>query len=595
MKSIQRIMVKSLSILSILAIPFTTIAKNDDTRLKNQNRFGEQHHLKHPLILPKKEREKHSKELEIDATRLISEVRSVDGTYNNDANADWGSTDSELLRLTGVDYADGIHLPAGEDRASARAISNACMAQEGSTPSAVGVSDFFWQWGQFLDHDIDLVPTIDPQESFDILVPIGDPYFDPNSSGSEVIPLDRSYYSIASNVRQQVNEITAYIDASNVYGSDTERALELRTLDGTGRLKTSANGLLPYNVNGFPNAPISEDPSYFLGGDFRANEQVGLTAMHVLFVREHNYWADLFGKNLPSVSGNDIYELARAIVAAEIQSITYNEFLPILLGREGLAPYSGYNPEVNAGISNVFATAAFRLGHSMLSSEILRLDANGETIPNGNLSLANAFFNPDLIIADGIEPILRGLASQVCQEIDPYIVGGVRNFLFGPPGSGGLDLASLNIQRGRDHGLASYNQIRIDFGLTPVTDFTEISSVPKIQGDLASVYTTVDEIDVWVGGLAEDHIPGALVGETFFVILKNQFERLRDGDRFWFQRSLTPYFAKLIEHQTLADIIRRNTDISNELPNHVFIKTQHPQDRDNEIFSRKSESRKGQR
>ena len=101
----------------------------------------------------------------------------------------------------------------------------------------------------------------------------------------------------------------------------------------------------------------------------------------------------------------------------------------------------------------IFSTACFRVGHTLLSPTLLRLGEAG-TIPEGNIPLAAAFFAPEAIILDGgIDPILRGLAAQPAQEIDPQVIGAVRNFLFGPPGAGGLDLASLNIQRGRDHGL----------------------------------------------------------------------------------------------------------------------------------------------
>jgi hypothetical protein len=371
-------------------------------------------------------------------------------------------------------------------------------------------------------------------------------------------------------VRQQINEITAYIDASQVYGSDHARAQGLRTLDGTGRLKTSAGFLLPFNDHGFPNAPDDNDPAFFLAGDVRVNEQVGLTAMHTLFVREHNLWAALFRLS-PTLSDDDIYQRARAMVAAEMQAITYNEFLPVLLGRHALKPYIGYNPSVNAGIANVFSTAAFRVGHSMLSPVLLRLDRKNRPIPAGHLPLQDAFFAPHEIIAQGIEPILRGLARQQAQEIDTHIVDAVRNFLFGPPGAGGFDLASLNIQRGRDHGLPSYNQVRVDFGLEAANSFADISADPEVQARLASVYTTVDDVDIWVGGLAEDHVHGALVGETFFTILTEQFERLRDGDRFWYQRYLPRFWVRVVERRTLATIIRQNTLIGREIQDNVFL------------------------
>jgi hypothetical protein len=501
--------------------------------------------------------------------------RRIDGGGNNSAHPDWGRAGVELLRLESIDYADGVSAPAGADRRSPRAISNAVVAQTGSTPNSHHVSDFVWQWGQFIDHDLDLTSVAVPDEPLPIHVPAGDPYFDPMSTGLETIGFSRSHYVMSGMplVRQQVNEISAFIDASNVYGSDMARSLELRTLDGTGQLKTSPGGLLPFNIHGFPNAPTADDPSFFLAGDVRANEQVGLTAMHTLFVREHNYWARRIARALPGASDQDIYQIARSIVGAEVQEITYTEFLPGLLGPAGMSTYTGYHRNTNPGIDSLFSTACYRFGHSMLSPTLLRLDSSLNTIPAGDLPLANAFFDPDEIITNGgIDPLLRGLAHQVAQEVDTMIVDGVRNFLFGPPGAGGFDLASLNIQRGRDHGLPSYNQSRIDLGLTAKTSFAEISSDPAVQARLAHAYGSVDDIDVWVGGLAEDHVPGALVGELVFTVLSRQFERTRDGDSYWCAIYMPPSLLALVESQTLAKVIRRNTGIQgNEIPDNVFI------------------------
>jgi hypothetical protein len=163
------------------------------------------------------------------------------------------------------------------------------------------------------------------------------------------------------------------------------------------------------------------------------------------------------------------------------------------------------------------------------------------------------------------------LAFQKAQTSDLLLVDAVRNFLFGPPGAGGFDLAAMNIQRGRDHGLPSYNQVRADFGLDSVTAFEDISSDPTVQQHLQDVYDTVEDIDIWVGGLAEDPVNGGLVGETFFTILKDQFERLRNGDRFWYQHYLSPAWVDLIENRTLAKIIRDHISSRGEIPNNVFI------------------------
>jgi peroxidase len=503
------------------------------------------------------------------AAQFPDEFRMIDGTANNLAHPHWGRAGIELLRMTTLDYADGVDAPAGPQRRSARDISNGVAAQPHAVFNPLDASGFVWQWGQFLDHDLDHTGVADPVEPFDIPVPPGDAFFDPEATGTQVIPFDRSHFRRVLGVRQQVNHITAYIDASRVYGSDPERARALRALDGTGRLQTRAGDLLPFNVEGWPNAP---DPSaaFFLAGDVRANEHVGLTAMHTLFVREHNHWASQF-RHHSALSGDEVYEYARAMVAAEMQAITYNEFLPMLLGPGALADYQGYDPQVNAGIANVFSTAAFRLGHSMLPPVLLRLQPNGQPIPAGHLPLQEAFFAPDEIMRHGIEPILRGLALQTAQNVDNWIVDAVRNFLFGPPGAGGMDLAAMNIQRGRDHGLPSYNRVREDIGLEPVTAFDVMSADPTVQQHLQAVYGTVDDIDIWVGGLAEDPVPGGLVGETFFTILKDQFERLRNGDRFWYQHDLSPAWVEVIEGRTLAAIIRDNTSIGAEMEHNVFI------------------------
>ncbi len=502
-------------------------------------------------------------------------VRSIDGRNNNLSDPDMGAAITQLLRLFEADYSDGISELSGVDRPGPREISNAVNDQTESIENPLNSSDFLWQWGQFLDHDIDLTDAADPLEMVDISVPTGDPFFDPDSTGTRVITFNRSIYdkltgTDINNPREQLNEITAWIDASNVYGSDEQRALALRTNDGTGRLKTSDGNLLPFNTEGLRNAGgTSED--LLIAGDVRANEQVALTALHTLFVREHNRLAGIIANENPGLTGEGIYQRTRRIVGAQMQVITYEEFLPALLGQGSIPTYEGYDPTVNARIMNIFSTAAYRFGHSALSPLLLRLDSNGNEIDEGHLLLRDAFFAPLRIIDEGgIEPLLRGLANQLSQRVDVFIIDEVRNFLFGQPGSGGFDLASLNIQRGRDHGLPGYNDVREALGLGRVEDFSEISSDTEIQDRLSSAYGSVDNIDLWVGGLAEDLIPGSHLGELFTTILKMQFEFLRDGDRFWYELVLSDDELLDIQNTRLSDIIRRNTLIGNEIQDDVF-------------------------
>ncbi|MGI9474079.1 MAG: peroxidase family protein, partial [Rubripirellula sp.] len=493
----------------------------------------------------------------------VEEVRSIDGTGNNLSDPLLGSAGADLRRLVDSDYEDGISEPSGADRPSAREVSNAVSAQEESILSERRLSDIVWQWGQFIDHDITLTAEAGEEdgESFNVSVPAGDPFFDPQGTGTQEIHLTRSGVAEGTGVdsaAEQINAITAFIDGSMVYGSSEEVAESLRAFEG-GRLLTSENDLLPIDQSGF-----------FLAGDVRANEQHGLTAMHTLFVREHNRIADQIAAGDPSLNDEEVFQQARELVIAEIQAITFNEYLPALLGRGSVSDYQGYDPTVDPSISNLFATAAFRYGHTSLSSELLRLDDEGNEIEAGNIALRDAFFNPTDVLELGIDPLLKGLASNISQEIDTQLVDDVRNFLFGPPGAGGFDLAALNIQRGRDHGLPDYNSVREQLGLAPAESFADVTSDPDLQAKLEQVYGTVDDIDVWVGALAEDHVAGGSVGELTRTVLLEQFTSLRDGDRFWYENVLEGRELREVQRTRLSDIIERNTDLTS-IQSNAFI------------------------
>jgi hypothetical protein len=530
-----------------------------------------------------------------------SSLYSIDGTGNNLTHPLWGSVGQDLLRNAPAQYADGLNALAGADRPSARLISTtlATDATDGGLPNSRFMSDWVYAWGQFIDHDMDLTTggTGTQAQAADIPVPANDPYFDPGNTGNQVIPFGRSEFDPGTGIttpRQQPNDITAYLDASMIYGSNATVANALRTFVG-GRLKSSpgADGvvgtqddLLPTNDQTyFPgyhetggdgtgafkmanDAHLVPDGQLFMAGDIRANENIELTSVHTLFLREHNRVADTVHRLYPTLSDEAIYQTARAIVIAEVQSITVNEFLPALVGASAVPAYAGYNQRVNPGIATEFSTAGFRLGHSLLAPDVqfLNPDATTQAPP---VSLADSFFNPTLFAQHGADPILKYLATDNAQEIDNKIVPELQNFLFGPPGAGGFDLASLNIQRGRDHGLADYNTVRAYYGLQPVTSFAQISSVPAVQTALQQLYGTVNNIDLWVGGLAEDHVAGSSLGPLFQRIVLDQFQRLRVGDRLWFENLYCGAALTALEHTTLAGILGRNT-VNNDLQANVF-------------------------
>jgi len=376
--------------------------------------------------------------------------------------------------------------------------------------------------------------------------------------------------AITPNPRQQMNQISAYIDVSVVYGTDSARAAALRTFQG-GLLKTSGADLMPLNTAGFANANDAHffpDNQMFLSGDVRANENVELSAIHILFLREHNQIANAISNANPKLNDEEIFQAARKIVVAEIQVITYKEFLPALLGNNAIRPYNGYKPDVNPGIATEFSTGAYRIGHTLINDDVELLDNDGNEIDEA-LALAEAFFNPSVLQAVGPAPLLKYLATDKAQEVDTQLVNGLRNFLFGPPGAGGFDLASLNIQRGRDHGLSDYNTTRAAYGLPRVSSFAQITLNPAVQAKLLALYGSVNAIDLWVGGLAEDHLAGSSVGPTFQRIIADQFERLRDGDRFWYSKVFSGPQLESIERTRLSDIIRRNTTLT-KIQDNVF-------------------------
>lgn len=473
-------------------------------------------------------------------------TRPVDGTASNIENPEWGAAGQTLLRLASENFEDGIW-EIEDDLASPREISNAVVAQEGDTVNSFDVSDLFWVWGQFIDHDIDLTVSGTTYEPIDI--PDNDGYFDPE--------IDMGFFRAdpvsgtgVETAAQYTNEITSFMDGSMVYGSDAGTAAALRT--GDGKLLLDEFGLVAFTDDGSA-----------LAGDIRAAENSGLYAIQTLFAREHNTWVDKLAEKNPDWTPDELYGAARVRVEAEIQAITFNEYLPLLVGEDAITNYGGYDSSVNPGVSVEFATAAYRFGHSLVSSTLGRLDENGNTIAAGDLALRDSFFSADVVAANGgIEPLLRGLADGTAQELDTQIVDDLRNFLFSEEGDVGFDLASLNIQRGRDLGVVSYNDLREAVGLNRMENFSDITSDPDLALALASVYDSVDDIDAWVGGLAEDPANDGMLGELFATIVADQFMAIRDGDPFWSQNSeLSQSEIDRLWDTTLADVIERNSDV----------------------------------
>ncbi|MFK8182534.1 MAG: peroxidase family protein [Phormidesmis sp.] len=486
----------------------------------------------------------------------------INGAGNNLRNPLFGSAGSALIDSVPLQYADGFSTPAGQDRPNARVISNAISQQNGDVLDARGLTNLIWAWGQFLDHDISLSPDAQgPENTVVIPVPENDPALTPGN----VISLQETAFEAEtgtdpSNPRLLPNEITAWVDGSNVYGSSEERLDELRAFEG-GRLRISEGNLLPIEGAEGPenDNPGEPERELFVAGDVRANENSVLTSIHTLFVREHNRLADEIRAESPDWSDEQIFQRARQLNIAQMQNITFNEYLPALLGSE-LSTYQGYDASINPGIERVFSSAAFRLGHTQLSSTIERLTVEGAS--ESSLTLAEVFFpNTELLQESGIDNILRGVASSSSQAVDNLVIEDVRSLLFGgSPNAPARDLVALNIERGRLNGVADYNTVRESYGLQRVETFADITADIHRQQTLASLYGSVNDIDAFVGFLAEDPLAGSSVGESLDAILREQFGRLRDGDRFYFENALSDTDAAAIREVSLTDIILRNTD-----------------------------------
>lgn len=412
---------------------------------------------------------------------------------------------------------------------SPRLISNIVSKQEGDTTNSMRLNEMFTFFGQFIDHDFALSPFSDPREEEPIEVPETDPDLDKHEL--EFFRSMRARINDSTTVERPITVLSSALDLSNVYGVDETRNQFLRVPNSC-LLKTSSGNLLPLNTGNFVNAP-NTSPNFFIAGDTRAGETPMLTAMHTTWVREHNRICDLLEDAFPAFNSNKQYETARAINIAQYQKIIYEEWLPAILGSP-LQPYTGYKKLVNPTVSLEFTTAAFRLGHTLVGEDVSRIDNRGNEL--SPRPAEDMFFIPSSeITAEEIENVLRGAAITSAQEVDEKVVNTLRNFLFeNVEEEEGFDLIALNLQRSRDHHVPNFNKLRERFVGSRVSSFGQISSNPTTARNLELAYGNVDNIEAWIGLMAEDKNRGVGVGRTLEALLKEEFTRLRDGDQFFY-------------------------------------------------------------
>ncbi|XP_018425044.1 PREDICTED: eosinophil peroxidase-like [Nanorana parkeri] len=553
-----------------------------------------------------------------------TQYRTFTGECNNRRFPNFGVSNRPYTRLLRAQYEDGRSLPQGWTENQkingfvlplARAVSNEILRfPESQQTLDRQRSLMFMQWGQWIDHDLDLAPEtpsrstflrgIDCDHScarelpcFPLRIPPNDPRI---KNRADCIPLFRSSPASVpqSPVREQMNILTSYVDASQVYGSTNELANKLRNRNNqlglmavNDRFNDNGRAYLPFSTNEEDFCLQTNKTSglpCFLAGDGRVSEQPGLTAFHTIFVREHNRIATALRRFNPSWSGETLFQETRKIIGAVTQKINYKEWLPLLLGSATsrvLPSYRSYNDSVNPGASNVFSLV-FRMGHTMIQPFIYRLGDRYRASSNfPPVPLHLTFFNTWRVVREGgVDPLLRGLMANRAKlnRQNQILVDELREHLFELFKRLGLDLGALNMQRGRDHGLPGYNTWRRFCGLFAPRNVTELARVlnnRQLAQKFIELYGTPENIDIWVGAVAEPLLTNARVGELLACLIGDQFRRTRDGDRFYYElpSQFTPAQRRSLERVTMSRIICDNTQIT-EVPRDVFVANSYPND-----------------
>uniref|UniRef100_A0A8C1ESJ9 NAD(P)H oxidase (H2O2-forming) n=1 Tax=Cyprinus carpio carpio TaxID=630221 RepID=A0A8C1ESJ9_CYPCA len=509
------------------------------------------------------------------------EVQRYDGWYNNLADHDRGAADAALVRLFPAQYTDGVYLPRQEPHLpNPRQISNIAMSGQSGLMSYRNRSVQSVAFGYHVWSEISETRRPGcPPEFMHIKVQKEDPVFGSNSSQPVLLQFQRAEWDPSTgkspnNPRTQVNHVTAWIDGSSIYGSSSSWCDALRTFSkgllASGSSKDmprrSSSGYLMWSAPDPSTSPGSQELYEF--GNAWANENIFTVTEGIIWFRYHNYLASKLHEEHPFWSDEELFQNARKRVIATFQNIAFYEWLPAYLGTP-VTPYPGYQKYVDPGISAEFEAAAVRFGLTLPPPGVYKRNrtchyksaVNSDASKSPALRLCNTFWNrnnPNLQSSQDVDELIMGMASQIAEREDNIIVEDLRDYMYGPLRFSRSDAVALTIQRGRDFGLPSYNQIRESLNMRPVNSWDEIN--PKLkntQVKLVELYENdISRLELFVGGLLESQ-EGP--GPVFSTIILDQFERIRNADRFWFENIQNGLFTEeeiqAIRNTTFHDVL----------------------------------------
>ncbi|XP_023294043.2 peroxidase isoform X1 [Lucilia cuprina] len=496
--------------------------------------------------------------------------RTYDGSCNNFQFPGYGIAKSRYSRILRPKYGDGQYAPskstAGHALPNPRVLSLSLYGEDTLSDSYRTLLTM--QFGQFVAHDISQLYSeglpddccANPKHKMCYSIPLHP--FGPiaMTSGKTCLSFARSLsdkdIACAPSglpYAEKITTTTAFLDLSSVYGNSLEQNIKVRQYKG-GLLKTSlynSKQFLPIQSSSSRECPANNEQCYSIP-DNRNQFTPIIAVLQTIFVREHNRLAKILSQINPHYSDERIFQVARKINIAQYQKITFYDWLPLILGPMyslanrliySISPYeyvNDYDRNLDPAPFAEYAASAFRYIHQSIPGWFSMVSSGRNS--NQTMRLSDYFDRQDsmklLMEGNNFDSLIRGLATQLEKRADGNVDREIkhhfdRKFF----DEFGTDLKAIDIQRGRDYGLPSYNDYREQCGLARAyqwSDFINEISEEKIEL-LKKFYSSPNDIDLTIGGSYENHSGDSMLGPTFQCIIGKQFFKIRAADRFFYE------------------------------------------------------------